>query len=322
MSAHETIIHNPACLQKTREAYNLIDQVLDPKNLNLAWDQVSSKKGKPGPDGISIERWARNWEENLERLSLQVRSNCYKPGLPKRIKVIQHGGKVRELTLFNVSDKVLQRAVLNVVEPEFDKRFLPCSHGYRPKRSVATAVQQVLSHRDSGKTWVLDADIRTCFDSIDQKLLSERFRKVIKDWHINRLMEIWLLASRKFHNIPIGIPIGAVLSPLWCNIYLHLLDARVSSARYALVRYADDFAIFAKEEQEVEKARSLVQSTLSFLHLTFADEKTRILNFKQGFRFLGVEFLNDSYCYTWQQKRINITGLNLRTLYKYHPDYY
>jgi hypothetical protein len=75
VSAHETIIDNVAYLQKTRKANNLIDQVLDPKNLNLAWDQVSSKKGKPGPDGISIERWARNWEENLERLSLQVRSN-------------------------------------------------------------------------------------------------------------------------------------------------------------------------------------------------------------------------------------------------------
>lgn len=300
----------------------MIDEVLDPKNLNLAWDQVSSKKGKPGPDGVSIERWARNWEENLERLSLQVRSNCYKPGRPKRITVLKHGGKVRELTLFNVSDKVLQRAVLNVVEPEFDKRFLPCSHGYRPKRSVATAVQQVLNHRDSGKIWVLDADIRACFDSIDQNLLSERFRKVIKDWHINRLMEIWLLASRKFRNVPVGIPIGAVLSPLWCNIYLHLLDARVSTEGYAMVRYADDFAIFAEEETEVEKARTLVESTLSFLHLTFAEEKTRIINFKQGFCFLGVEFQNDSYCYTWQQKKINVKGRDLHTLYRYTPDYY
>jgi RNA-directed DNA polymerase len=300
----------------------MIDQVLDPANLNLAWEQVASKKGKPGPDGLSIERWARNWEENLQRLSSQVKTNTYIPGRPKRIQVMKKDGNFRELTLLNISDKVLQRAVLNVIEPEFDKRFLPCNHGYRPKRSVATAIQQVLNFRDAGKTWVLDADIRSCFDSIDHTILIGRVRKVIKDWHINNLMENWLRVYRKQRQIPLGIPAGAVISPLWCNIYLHLLDARVTVKRFAMVRYADDFMIFSDSEADILVARSLVQSALDDLRLSFAPEKTREGNFHDGFKFLGVEFKDDSYSYTWQQKTIRVQGQQLRTLYKYRPDYY
>jgi len=300
----------------------MIDEVLDITNMNAAWEKVSAKKGAPGLDGISVARWERNWEENLRRLQHLVKTNTYYPGRPKRIVVRKKGGGVRELSLLNVSDKVLQRAVMNIVEPEFDRRFLPCNHGYRPKRSVATAIQQVLNYRDKGYTSVLDADIENCFESINQDILLERINRVIKDWHIINLMKLWLNIYRRKPKIPIGIPTGAVISPLWCNIYLHVLDARLTIARCKLVRYADDFLVFANNEQEIKKTKELIIDTLDYLHLSLAHDKTCETCFSIGFRFLGVDFINNSYRYTWEQKKININGRHIKTLYKYPPSYY
>ena len=102
------------------------------QNMQAAWNIVQAKNSAPGLDGINVERWSRNWEENIERLRYQVKTNTYRPGKLKRIKIAKKGGGYREICLLNVSDKVLQRAVLNVIAEPFELRFLPCSHGYRP----------------------------------------------------------------------------------------------------------------------------------------------------------------------------------------------
>lgn len=300
----------------------MIEAVLEQDNMHLAWEQVCSKKGSPGLDGVSIERWGRNWEENIERLRQQVITNTYHPGKPKRIKVWKKGGTIRELSLLNISDKVLQRAVLNILENEYEKRFLPCSHGYRTGRSTATAIQQVLNYRDHGLTWVLDADIEACFDNIDQVILMERIKKIVKDWHIRHLMDLWLKVYRKNRNQAVGIPTGAVVSPLWCNIYLHLLDARITCAGEKMIRYADDFLVFAHDETGVERGKQIVIQALDDLHLRLSKQKTTTTCFKYGFRFLGVDFYKDSYSYVWEQKRIRVKGRDLKTLYNHVPSFY
>ena len=296
--------------------------ILAPDNMRMAWEKVLSKKGAPGVDNITLQRWARNWEANLERLRAQASTNTYQPNRPRRIRVRKKDGGFREISMLTVSDKVLQRAVLNVVEADFEARFLSCSHGYRPGRSVATAIDQVLTYRDQGFGWLLDADIRACFDSIDHHLLLSLVERVIKDWFTLNLMEKWLVASRKQGNRPVGIPLGAVLSPLWCNIMLHQLDARLTSQKYKLVRYADDFLVFSDTRAGAQAAMQATMSILEKLKLQLSPPKSQITSFKAGFRFLGVAFYKNQYSYLWEQKKILVEGRSTRLLYQHIPQAY
>jgi retron-type reverse transcriptase len=187
---------------------------------------------------------------------------------------------------------------------------------------VATAVQQVLEYRDRGLRCVLDADIAACFDSLDHQVLMARVRRVVKDWFVLNLMELWLKAGRKFRHQAVGVPMGAVLSPLWCNIYLHLLDARLCCAGWKLVRFADDFVALAESPQRAEGAREATQAVLAELKLDLSAQKTRVTSFEEGFRFLGVWFYQDTYSYEWEQKRIQVQGRKLRWLYRHPPEHY
>jgi retron-type reverse transcriptase len=136
------------------------------------------------------------------------------------------------------------------------------------------------------------------------------------------LTALWLKAGRKYRNQPVGVPLGAVLSPLWANLYLHPLDAWISSLGFKMVRYADDFLVLCAEEAEVIQARQAVEAALSCLKLSLAPEKTRITHFDQGFLFLGVTFHKDTYAYTWEQKKIQVKGRQLNILYKHLPEPY
>lgn len=300
----------------------MIDQVLAPANLSLAWEKVLDNKGAPGIDQVTVTRWNRHWEENLYRLAEQVRGNTYHPNPPKRIQILKENGRFRELSLLTITDRVLQRAVLNIIEPVFDRMFLDCSHGYRPKRSVSTAIQQVLNYRDHGLKWVVDADIRECYYSLDHALLIDYIKRNLKDWHVLNLIESWLLAGRKQRSVAVGVPMGAVISPLCCNIYLHHLDSLLSCAGVRVVRYADDFVCMSESEDAVKSILELVKNLLASIKLEASPEKTRIASFTTGFRFLGVDFLNNTYAYVYKDQTIQVTNRNLRLLYEYPPEHY
>jgi len=305
-----------------RNEHSYRERILSRANLITAWEDVQSKKGAPGPDEISIPRWRRNWEANIERLIEQVSTNTYYPNRPKRIKVLKKNGVWREISLLTVTDKVLQRAFLNVIEPEFEQRFLNCSHGYRRNRSTATAIQQLLDNRDKGLVWLLDADILGCFDHIDHEILMQLFTRVVKEHFVIDLLQKWLVAGRRHRHQAIGIPQGAVISPLLCNIYLHQLDAKLSCARWHYIRYADDFVVMTTSENQALEARNLVSQSLAALRLVLHPDKTHISNFEQGFTFLGVEFFKNTYRYLWQDKKIQVEGKDLKMLYRYMPTFY
>lgn len=304
------------------EPSNLIEGILCWDNLCAAWEQVQANRGAPGVDGVTLARWARNWEANLLRLREQVKTNTYRPNRPKRFMVYKKGGGVRELSRLTVSDKVMQRAVLNVVDKIYEQRFLPCSHGYRENRSVATAVKQVLNYRDRGNRWVLDADILACFDRIDHSILINLIQRVIKEWFTLNLMELWLKAGRKHRNQASGTPMGGVISPLFCNIYLHQIDARLTCNRWNMVRYADDFVILTPSKEQTYRALDLVSSMLAKLKLELNPLKTEIVTFEEGFTFLGVHFYRDGYSYTWRDKRIQVNSKDVSHLYRRKPNFY
>jgi group II intron reverse transcriptase/maturase len=298
-----------------------IRAVLDHRNLVQAWEQVRANKGAPGVDEVTVKRWERNWEENLERLSHMVRTNTYRPNRPRRFRVLKKDGGWRELCILTVSDRVLQRAALNVLAPAFEGEFLESSYGYRPERGVMQAVERVLHERDHGRLWVLDADIDDCFNQMDHGVILEGLRLVVQNITLLRLIELWLEAGRKTGR-PLGIPLGAVVSPLLCNVVLHQLDLALDRAGWIFARYADDFVVMAQSSVEATAAWNDVESALRGLGLRLEPSKTRVASFEQGFTFLGVTFRRDTYAYTYQGKRIEVQGRNVSMLWNHPPEGY
>lgn len=286
----------------------LIDQILQADNVRAAWEEVAAKKGAPGIDDVSVKRWRRNWEERLVNLAAAVRANTYKPQPLERFTRPKPDGSLRHMANLTVTDKVLQRAVLRVVDGLFERGFLDCSYGYRQARSVADAVRQIVLLRENGFWWVLDGDIDACFDSLDNDLLMGFVREEIDDPIVLRLMEQWLRIGRRDPERAVGIPLGAVISPLWCNVYLHRLDLGLTDLGYQQVRYADDFCVFCESERRARQARSDTAGILEELRLRLEPNKTRIVSFDEGFDYLGVWFERDEYSYQWKDKRIEVSG--------------
>ena len=292
------------------------------ENLEDAWERVADNRGAPGVDGVRIARFARNWEENLRRLRRLVWENRYKPSKLRRIAVPKSRGGQRLLSIPTVADRVLQRAVLNVLDDVFERQFLDCSYGYRQGRGLRDAVQAILEHRDRGLVRVLDADIDECFDSLDHELLLGFLAEEVDDPLVMKLLRGWLRVGRRYRNPDRGIPLGSPISPLCCNVYLHRLDEVLVRNRWALVRYADDFIVCCRTEAQVYQVRGLVKEVLEGMKLRLEPNKTQITSFEEGFDFLGVRFEGDTYSYLWERKRIEVEGPVPRWLWAYMPEGY
>ena len=301
----------------------LINQILSPANLRLAWEEVASNKGAPGVDRVSIKRWRRNWEERLDELAASVRANTYRPSPLRRFTIPKKDGSLRSMAILTVDDRVLQRAVLRVVDDYFERMFLDCSYGYRQRRGVRNAIPAILALRQQGRAWVLDADIDECFSSLDHALILEYFRQTVDDAVALNLLRLWLNAGKNKPEQSIGIPLGAVLSPLLCNILLHRLDSALAGRGLRSVRYADDFCVFCRTEKEAQSAWRETEQILHVLNLRLEPAKTRIATFESGFDFLGVHFYRDTYSFTCQEKHIEVKGeFDPDLFYDYVPDGY
>jgi retron-type reverse transcriptase len=330
----------------------LLDRILDFDNVKAAWDVASDKGKTPGVDDWSLRRFGRNWEENLRGLIADVRANRYEPKrlrvryVPKRGSVgpsgrlgtdrpqqgqdrAQQAGAgrpgMRRLGIPALRDRILQRAALQVLMQRFEGKFLSCSYGYRPKRSLYHAVGAVIRYRDRGHGWLLDADIDNCFDSLDHGVLWPLIEQEVHDPAVLRLLGQWLEVGVVDRKNGKGVSQGMPISPLLCNIYLHELDVRLAlRARRALVRYADDFVVLERSREEAERCWELTDGYLAEIKLALKPAKTAIATFDEGFDFLGVHFQGDSYSYTWEEKRIEVSGGMgpLWSLWDYFPHGY
>lgn len=308
-----------------------IRAVLERSNLEQAWEQVRANKGAPGVDEVTVKRWERHWQENLDRLSYLVRTNTYHPNRPRRFRVLKKDGGWRELAILTVSDRVLQRATLNVLAPAFEQVFLQGSYGYRPERGVMQAVEHVLQARDHGHPWVFDADIDDCFNQLAHSVILSGMRQVVSNVTLLRLVELWLATgerrggeakSKRANHAGVGIPLGAVISPLLCNIALHELDLTLHRAGWEFARYADDFVVFTRSDVEAVRAWNDVERALAGLGLRLEPSKTRVASFEQGFTFLGVTFKRATYAFTYAGKRIEVRGRNVSILWNHWPEGY
>lgn len=286
----------------------LLDRILARDNLAAAWEAVAANEGIPGADRMSIGRFGRNWEERLLALAENVRAQRYRPSRLRVRFIPKRDGGQRRISIPTVADRVLQRATLQVLLPHFDRKFLACSYGYRPKRGVAQAVAAVIRYRERGLRWVAEADIDDCFGSLDHETLVRLLAQEVADWRVLQLMRWWLDSGRPQAGVAKGVALGMPISPLWANVYLHELDWQLARNRWPLVRYADDFVVLAASEAAGRQALAVVTRVLADLKLKLEPSKTRVSSFSDGFDFLGVRFQGDAHTFRWEQKRITVEG--------------
>jgi group II intron reverse transcriptase/maturase len=254
-------------------------------------DMVCAEQFGYGRGGVTLADWEIDWAARLRVLQADLWTGAYRPSpllwfdVPRR-----EAGQTRRLGIPTVTDRVAQRAVKNVLEPLWEQVFLSCSHGFRPQRSVFTAIAHVLWHEARGLHWVVDADIKACFDTIPHERLLAQVA-AMDDERIVDLIANWLDGHKPGAAAPgRGLAQGAVISPLLANIYLHLLDVAMVSADQALVRYADDFVVMCADRQQAAHTLAYVSQVLAGLDLVLNEAKTRILPFGPGFSFLGAQF--------------------------------
>ena len=298
-----------------------IERVLNPDNLCAAWEDVERKKGSPGIDRVSLKRWGRNWEERLSTLAEEVRANTYRARKLRQFTIPKWDGAPRTISILTVTDRVLQRAVLRVVDDVFERDFSDCSYGYRRGLGVRDAIPAILAHREAGRRWVVDADIDNCFPSLKHYLILRHFQQKVNDPLLSGLLKQWMEQGETSPGV--GISLGAVISPLLCNIVLHQFDVHLTQAGYAPVRYADDFCIFCEARADAEKALKRTAFALKKLRLMLEPTKTTITHFEEGFNFLGVHFHRDTYSFDAEDKKVEVKGaFDPDLFYDYVPNGY
>ena len=276
--------------------HTLIDKVYAPLNLFAASASVIGNRGAAGVDHQTVAEFLANRAANLDRLHEALRTDSYRPQAVRRVWIPKPGSKEqRPLGVPTVRDRVVQTALLDVLEPIFEATFSPYSYGFRHGRGCHQALGRVERLLEDGYVYVVDADLKSYFDTIPKGRLMARLREKVSDSRTLGLIEMFLeqgvLDGLREWTPETGTPQGAVLSPLLANIYLNPLDHRLDEAGFALVRYADDFVILCKSREEAEAALALVQEWVSEEELTLHPTKTKIVDARtEGFDFLGYRF--------------------------------
>ena len=286
--------------ERKHKWHSLIDKVYAPRNLQSAWERVRANRGAPGVDGMTIAKFAEDADARLQRLSEDLRAQTYRPQPVRRVFLAKSGGGQRPLGIPTVRDRIVQQALLQVLEPLFEAQFSPRSHGFRPERGCTTALDVVDRAVRHGYGWVVDADLQSFFDTVDHERLLAALNEEVADGRVLKLIRCILQAgvslpeTAEVEPTELGTPQGSPLSPLLANVYLHAFDAQMVQAGYGLVRYADDFVIFAKSESEataaLQRAREVLEGQLG---LRLHPEKTQVVSVTDGFAFLGYHYFRD-----------------------------
>jgi len=276
----------------------------------------------PGVDRVSVAAFRRNWEERLTLIARRVRTRQYRPRPLRVIRVPKKKGGIRTLRIPTVADRVLQRVVFDVLCSLYEPIFFDCSFGYRPCRSVKDAVERVLYFRSQGWNHLLDADIDNFYDNIDHELLLRFVQADLPDDSLLPLISAWLDHSKVNPTSSKGLPMGSPLAPLLANIYLHRLDHALIHKARKLIRYADDFVVFARSASDASKIYSEVEAILKDLMLKYEPSKTSLASFDDHFTFLGVTFTPDDYSYVYLNKEVCVEGDHADWLFNdYGPEY-
>lgn len=276
--------------------FSLIDKVWSTANLHAAYARVASNRGAAGVDHVTTAQFAERLDENLGRLQDGLRNKTYVPQEIRRHWIPKTSSKeLRPLGIPTVRDRVLQTALRNVLEPIFERDFAEHSYGFRPGRGCKDALRRVDFLRKRGYTYVVDADLKSYFDTIPHDRLMDQVREKVADGRVLALLEAFLkqgvLDGLEQWTPEEGSPQGAVISPLLSNIYLNPLDHLMAAQGFEMIRYADDFVVMCRSPEEAERALDVLRQWTAQAGLTLHPAKTRVVQVESdGFDFLGYHF--------------------------------
>ena len=276
--------------------FSLIDKVWAPRTLEAAWEHVKANGGSGGVDRQTVEQFEAGLERRLRELSEDLKTGRYRPMPVRRVYIPKPDGKRRPLGIPTVRDRIVQGALRLVLEPVFEKEFNERSYGFRPGRGAKDALRRVDGLLANGDRYVVDADLRSYFDTIPHEPLMAAVRARVADGRVLALIEMFLKAGimedLREHRPTAGTPQGGVISPLLANIYLHSLDQLMADAGHEMVRYADDFVVLCTDEGEAQAALEKVKAWVTAAGLELHPEKTRLVDMDEpgGFDFLGYHF--------------------------------
>lgn len=288
--------------------FALMDKVYRIANLQNAFNQVWSNGGSAGIDGCSVKAFAAQEEQQLQQLSQELKSGTYRPRAVKRVWIPKAGSnEKRPLGIPVVRDRVVQTALRNVIEPIFERDFAEQSYGFRPRRGTKDALRRVQELLNQAHHWVVDADIKGYFDSINHRQLMAKVGTKISDGRVLELIESYLKVGvmeqcKGWEASEQGTPQGGVISPLLANIYLDKLDWIISNAGMQMVRYADDFVVLCTSQIQAQSALTLISEWIQEAQLQLHPQKTKIIDATQpgGFEFLGYHFERG---YKWPRQK-------------------
>ena len=287
--------------------FRLVDKVYALRNLQAAWAKVRVNAGAAGVDRQSVEDFDKDVDYQVQKLHEQLRDGNYEPQPVRRAWIDKPGStEQRPLGIPAVRDRVVQTALRHVLEPIWEAEFAEQSYGFRPGRGCRDALRRVDELLRAGYTWVVDADLKSYFDTIPHDQLMAEVRQRVADGRVLALVQAYLkaevldgLASWQPDK---GSPQGAVISPLLSNIYLDAVDHAMAQAGFQMVRYADDFVILCRTQGEAEQALACVRQLVEARGLTLHPTKTRLVDASQagGFDFLGYHFERDMH---WPRRK-------------------
>lgn len=303
-----------------RKVHSLVDKVYKRKNLELAWKKVKKGGGSGGVDGETLATFEASLEENLERMHQELKDGTYQPQPVRAHRIPKAGqpGKFRTLGIPTIYDRVVQQAILNRLEPIFEPVFDAASFGYRKGRSTRDALRKVWRELQAGRSWVVDADLKDFFGSVDHEKLIALVAKRVSDGRIlgilKRMLKAGCVVDGKQVATTHGTPQGGVISPLLSNILLTPFDREMRRRGHRLTRYADDWVITCRSASEARAVLAEAEKLLETLGVTLNLKKTRIAHITGGFEFLGYKIKRGSRPLRLKASRIK-SGVRRGSLY-------
>lgn len=284
----------------------LLNAVLSKNNLNKAYKQVYKNKGAKGVDGVTIEELYGYILEHKNEIIDQIRNRKYKPTPVRRVLIPKENGKMRKLGIPSVMDRVIQQAIVQVLTPIYEKQFSEHSYGFRPGRSCEMAVIRALECFNDGYDWIVDIDLQSFFDEVNQDKLIGIIRRTIKDGDlvslIGKFLRSGVMENGVIQETKKGTPQGGNLSPLLSNIMLNELDKELESRGLNFVRYADDCLIMVRSEKAANRVMESISTFITKkLGLIVNVEKSKIARPNQ-IKYLGFGFYKKNSQNRWRPK--------------------
>lgn len=274
--------------------FGLLEQILSPTNLNLAYKKVKSNKGSGGVDKMEVESLKDYLVKNKQELLSSILGDKYRPNPVRRVEIPKDINKKRLLGIPTVVDRVIQQAIQQILSPIYERQFSDSSYGFRPRRSAHQALQQSKANITAGYKYAVDMDLEKFFDKVNQSKLIEILSRTIKDGRVISLIHKYLnagvIVGGKFESTKLGVPQGGPLSPLLSNIMLNELDKELELRGHRFVRYADDLVIFTKSKRSANRVlTSIVSFIEKKLQLKVNKQKTKVAYISR-IKFLGYSF--------------------------------